>query len=112
MSVDLVSLLYIALIIFVITLVIAMVYVILMLADTRRTVKKASQLVEEVSEKVKAVTSIIDILVSLTGGFEKAKKKVYEKVLPSQSTMVPFFAGLRKGLEVLFGGEENAKKDS
>jgi hypothetical protein len=76
------------------------------MVDVRRTVRNASKVVNEVGEKIKAVLFILDFATIFKGKFDKSKEKVYKQLMPSKTTLVSFFAGLKKGLDVLLGGEE------
>ena len=77
-----------------ITFIVASVQMIIILVDVRRSVK-------EVTEKVRAIASLIDIATTLVGALDLAKGRMRDK-LPGGTTMVAFAAGLKKGLEVLF----------
>lgn len=106
MTIDLNQLLLITLEIFVIVLILIGIYIFLILIDVRRTVKNTSKIVNEAGEKIKAVLFILDFATLFKGKFDKSKEKVYKHLLPPKATLISFFAGLKKGLDVLLGGEE------
>lgn len=90
-----------------IALVVTTVQGILILVDVRRTTK-------QVTKKLLALTSALDIIGLFLGGMEGAKKRIHHKFNPEKSTFVAFAAGLKKGLQVLLnkeeeGGEKNGK---
>ncbi|MBU0573415.1 MAG: hypothetical protein KKH83_02930 [Candidatus Margulisbacteria bacterium] len=107
MSIDLVGLLYLALVIFVITLIVAMVYVIMILVDIRRSTRGVGELIE----RLKALTFFLKTLVAMTKGADEAKNEIYKNILPSRATTVSFFAGLKEGLDVLMGGDEDDQEN-
>ncbi len=76
-------------------LTVAVVQCIIILIDVHRTSR-------EITKKVRAITSAIDIVSliigALGGGGKSLKKKAQDK-----STLIAFIAGVRKGLEVLLG---------
>lgn len=76
-------------IILLLALTVGVIQLIIILVDVRRVSK-------EVTDKVRAVTSVIDIFSLVLGGLGAAKKKI------NRSTLVAFTAGLKKALEVLF----------
>ena len=63
--------------------------------DIRRTTK-------EVSEKVRALAAVFDILTLVIGGLSGTGKKIKNKLGMDSSNLAPFIAGLKKGLKVLF----------
>ena len=69
---------------------------IMILIDVRHSTK-------EVAKKVKAVTSAIDIVSMLIGGFGGAKKTFKKKLnSANDSTVIAFIAGIKRALTVLF----------
>ncbi|MBU0671985.1 MAG: hypothetical protein KJ732_03035 [Candidatus Margulisbacteria bacterium] len=71
---------------------------VMILLDVRKMTK-------DVTKKVKAVTSAIDIVSMLFGGFGGAQKTLKKKLKTDSSTMVAFISGLKKGLQVLLKKE-------
>lgn len=93
------------LIIFVIALTICVIQVILIFLDIRESVKEAKKLLKDLEKKIKAVTSVLDVAVMLVGGMDQIKNRVASQVI-KKSNMGAFIAGLKKGAQVLFGGEK------
>lgn len=85
-------------IILLIALTVAVIQGILILLDVKRISK-------EVRKKLLAVTSVIDIVSLLLGGFEGAKSRFKKKLTSNDSTLVAFLAGLKKSLQVLLKKE-------
>ena len=94
MQIYLVNSLIFCAILLLIAFIVGTVLLIIILIDVRRSVR-------EVTAKVHAVTSLIDIATMLVGALDMAKGRLGEK-MPGKGTAVAFAAGLKKGLEVLF----------
>jgi hypothetical protein len=77
-----------------IVLIVGAVQLTLIMIDLRRTVS-------DVTDKVRAVTSLLEIVTSLAGVLDLSKGRFGRK-LPGKSTLIAFAAGLKKGLNVLF----------
>lgn len=75
-------------------LIVAGVQLIIVLIDIRRTTR-------ETIKKFQAVFSAIDIVTLLLGGMGEVRKRVGKKLAPGSSTVVAFFAGLKKAIQVL-----------
>lgn len=105
MNIYLVNIFWFCLILLVITFIVAMVQVVLMLIDMRSATKQAKKMVEEIEKKIKAFTSILDIATLVLGGFEGVKARVIRDSL-GKNNLVAFFAGFKKGIQVLLGGEK------
>jgi hypothetical protein len=84
-----------------IALTIAVIQIIAILYDIRSTTKA-------IKKKIDAVMAAIDFVGNVFGGFERAKKKIKKKMAPNESIMIAFAAGVKKGLEVMFGKEEES----
>ncbi|MFH1683732.1 MAG: hypothetical protein ABIA67_02485 [Candidatus Margulisiibacteriota bacterium] len=67
---------------------------IMILVDIRKTSK-------EITKKIKAITSAIDIVALLLGGLGGARQSLKKKLNPDKSTLIAFIAGVKKGLQVL-----------
>lgn len=101
MEVYLRSGLWAVLIIFVIALIFAAVQMILILFDVRQISKESKKIIK----RVKALTSVFDAVTMVTGGIEEVKKRVVKEAI-SKTNWKAFIAGLKKGVQVLFGGEK------
>jgi hypothetical protein len=77
-----------------IALVVGMIVVVFILVDFRRVSK-------EISKKVVALTSVVDIVSLFMGGIGGAKSRLKKKLKSDDSTMISFIAGVKKGLQVL-----------
>ena len=77
-----------------VALIVAAVQFSLILKDIRRVER-------EVADKVRAVSSIIDIVSVVTGSLDVAKSAINRK-MPGKITLIAFAAGLKRSLEVLF----------
>ena len=106
----LLNILWICLIIFVIALIVTVVQFILILLDMRQMSKQAKKMVLDIEKKVMSIASILDIATVVLGGMESAKRRVINQAI-SKSNWAAIFAGLRKGIKVLLGGEKNEKSD-
>ncbi|MFC1637656.1 hypothetical protein ACFL1W_01410 [Candidatus Margulisiibacteriota bacterium] len=78
----------------VIALVAGVIVGVFILIDFRRVSK-------EISKKVVALTSVVDIVSLFMGGIGGAKNRLKKKVKSDDSTMISFIAGVKKGLQVL-----------
>ena len=94
MQVYLVNSLIFCAILLLIVLIVGAVQLALIMIDLRRTVS-------DVTDKVRAVTSLLEIVTSLAGVFDLSKGRFGRK-LPGKPTLIAFAAGLKKGLNVLF----------
>jgi hypothetical protein len=77
-----------------IALVVGMIIVIFILLDFRRVSK-------EISKKVVALTSVVDIVSLFMGGIGGAKNRIKKKLKNDDSTLIAFIAGVKRGLQVL-----------
>lgn len=105
MEIYLKNILWFVLIIFVGTLIFAVVQIILILLDIRNTAKDAKKMLKDIEIRVRALTSLLDVVSMVFGGIEEAKRKVMDRTL-SASNLSAYAAGLKKGVKVLFGGEK------
>ena len=94
MQVYLLNSLIICAILLLIVLIVGAVQLTLIMIDIRQTVGA-------VSEKVRAVTSLLEIVTSLAGVLDLTKGR-FGRSLPGKPTLIAFAAGLKKGLNVLF----------
>jgi hypothetical protein len=101
MEVYLRSGLWAVLILFVIALIFAAVQMILILFDVRQISKESKKIIK----RVKALTGVFDAVTMVTGGIEEVKKRVVKEAI-SKTNWKAFIAGLKKGVQVLFGGEK------
>lgn len=76
-----------------IALTVGAVQLIIILLDFRR-------MANEIKEKIKVLTSFLDIVSLFMGGLEGAKKRIGKKLVPGGSTLLAFSAGLKKALQV------------
>jgi hypothetical protein len=77
-----------------IALIVGMIIVIFILIDFRRVSK-------EISKKVVALTSVVDIVSLFMGGIGGAKNRIKKKLKNDDSTLIAFIAGVKRGLQVL-----------
>jgi len=82
---------------------VATIQIILILIDARKTAKL-------VEEKVKVLTSALDVVSLIFGGIEGAKKNFKSRMTPRKSTLIALVAGIKKGLQVLVKGKEKEEK--
>lgn len=68
---------------------------IFILVDFRRMSK-------EISKKVVALTSVIDIVTLFMGGLGSARGRLKKKGQSDDATLISFIAGVKKALQVLF----------
>lgn len=80
-------------IVLLVVLIVAAVQLVMIISDLRRVER-------EVADKVRAVSSILDVVSFLTGSFDVARSAINRK-MPGKFTLVAFAAGLKKGLDVL-----------
>jgi hypothetical protein len=78
-----------------IALIVAVVLVILSLAEIRHMVRDAKH-------KFYTMTSVVDIVALLLGGAGGAGQRLKKKLVSEKSTLTAFLAGLKKALQVLF----------
>jgi len=105
MQTYLINIFWFCLILFVLALTVAVVQIVIILIDLRQTTKEIKKMIKDIEAKVKAVTSVIDIVTLFMGGMEEAKKRALKHSIPSKSTFAGLFAGIKKGLEVFVGGD-------
>jgi len=103
------NIMWFCLILLLIAATVAVIEIVIILLDLRSATREAKKMVKDVEKKVKSVTSILDLAVMLTGGLEEAKKRVMKKAIPTRSALAGFFAGLKKGLEVLLNPGHSGK---
>jgi len=48
----------------------------------------------------------LDIATMLMGGLDEVKKRAIKRATPNKATLVGFFAGIKRGMQVLLGGEK------
>lgn len=96
--------------IFVIALTVAVVYSIFILRDIGKSVNAVNMMVSDARKKFNALTSVLDFVGTFIGGVDSAKKKIKKKmikqIMPSKAVMLGFFAGVKKGIQILTGGEK------
>lgn len=102
--------LVICLSIFVIALTAAAVYFIFILREISQSLNIINKLINEARKKLNALTAILDLASIFISGVEgaktKLKKKLVSEFMPSRAVIIGFFAGVKKGLKVLLGGED------
>ena len=76
-----------------IVFIVGTVQLVIILIDVRKTTR-------EVTEKVRAITSLLDIVSILFGALNMTKGKIKDKI-PGKSTLFALVSGLKKGLETL-----------
>ena len=76
-----------------IVFIVGTVQLVIILIDVRKTAR-------EVTEKVRAITSLLDIVSILFGALNMTKGKIKDKI-PGKSTLFALVSGLKKGLETL-----------
>ena len=76
-----------------IVFIVGTVQLVIILIDVRKTTR-------EVTEKVRALTSLLDIVSILFGALNMTKGKIKDKI-PGKSTLFALVSGLKKGLETL-----------
>lgn len=106
MQTYLINIFWFCLILFVLALTVAVVQIVIILVDIRQTTKEVKKMTKEIETKIKTVTSVIDIATLFMGGMKEAKKRAIKHALPSKSTLAGLFSGIKKGLDVLLGGEK------
>lgn len=102
MEIFLKNVLWICLIVLVIAVLYAVVQVILILIDLRRTSKNVKDFVSEVTCKMKNITSFLDIAALISNGVALN----FIKDASKKSNFIAFIAGVKKGIKVFFGGEK------
>lgn len=93
------------LIVFVGTLIFAMVQVIFMLMDIRFVTKNAKKMIAEIEKKISPLLSLFDIVTMLMSGLEGIKRKMINDSV-KKANMKAFIAGLIKGVKIFMGGEK------
>ena len=88
----LVNILIFCAILLLLVFVVAMVQIVIVLIDIRKTTKT-------ITEKIQVVSSLFDIVTMLTGAFDLAHGRLKNN-LPGKSTISALVAGIKKGLEV------------
>ncbi|MFA6431687.1 MAG: hypothetical protein WCV91_04840 [Candidatus Margulisiibacteriota bacterium] len=83
-------------------LTVAVIQIVLMLLDIRRTYN-------EIKRKLEPIISLLDFVTLIAGGLGGLKGRMASNMMPQKSTMIAFFAGLKKGIEVLFKNKEEKK---
>lgn len=87
----------------VISLIVAVIYFILILREVR-------QMIANVRRKFNAATALFDFIGIFLGGVDSAKAKIKKKVigqmLPTRAVLIGFFAGIKKAVQVILGGEK------
>ena len=76
-----------------IVFIVGTVQLVIILINVRKTAR-------EVTEKVRAITSLLDIVSILFGALNMTKGKIKDKI-PGKSTLFALVSGLKKGLETL-----------
>lgn len=94
------NIMWFSLILLLLALTVEVVQIIIILLDVRGSVR-------EVKKKLKALTSVLDIATLFLAGLEEMKRRAGEQADPSKATLKAFLAGVKKGLQVLVGGEKN-----
>lgn len=89
----LVNILIFCAVLLLIALIVGTLQLIIIFIDVRKTTR-------EVTEKIRAITSLLDIVSLLIGALNLTKGKIKEKI-PGKSTLFALVAGLKKGLETL-----------
>lgn len=102
--------LLICLSVFIIALTAAVIYFVLILREIGQSINTINKLLNEARKKLNALTAILDLASMFISGVEgaktKLKKKLISEFMPSRAVIMGFFAGVKKGLKVLLGGEE------
>lgn len=89
----LINILIFCVILLLIALIVGTLQLVIILIDVRKTTR-------EVSEKIRAITSLLDIVSILIGALNLGKAKIKDKI-PGKSKLFALVAGLKKGLETL-----------
>jgi len=100
------NIMWFSLILLLLALTVAVVQVVIILLDVRGATKELRKMVKDLERKIKSLTSILDIATMLMGGLDEVKKRAIKRATPSKATLVGFFAGVKKGMQVLLGGEK------
>ena len=96
----LINILIFCAIILLIVIIVGAVQAVIVMIDVRRSTK-------EVTKKVRAITSALDIVALLFGGLGRGKKKAQSRLIaPDEATIVPYIAGVKKALQVLLKKRE------
>ncbi|MBI5698896.1 hypothetical protein HZC35_01120 [Candidatus Saganbacteria bacterium] len=93
------NIMWFSLILLLLALTGAVIQVVIILLDVRSATK-------DLKKKLKSLTSVLDIATMLMGGLEGIKRRAIKQAIPSKATLVGFFAGVKKGMQVLMGGEK------
>lgn len=99
MEIILKNIMWFSLILLLLVLTVAVVQVVIILLDVRGATK-------DLKKKLKSLTSVLDLATMLFGGLEEIKRRAIKQAIPSKTTLVGFFAGVKKGMQVLLGGEK------
>ncbi len=94
---------------FVVALTVAVVFSVLILKEVLDSVKAVNSTVKDARRRFNALTGFLDTISTFFGGIDSAKKKMRKKMvkqlMPSKAVVIGFFAGLKKGVQVLVGGD-------
>ncbi len=93
------DIMWFSLILLLLALTVAIVQVIIILVEVRGSIR-------ELKKKLKPVTAALDIANLFWAGIEEMKRCAAEEADPSKATLKAFFAGVKKGIQVLMGGEK------
>jgi len=96
--------------VFVIALTVAVIYSIFILKEVGEGAKSANLLVSDARRRFSAITGVLDLVSTFFGGVDSAKKKIKKKMvkqlMPSKAVMLGFFAGVKRGIQVMTAGGE------